>query len=121
MKTQSQKQLQTTVRKATLLALVAILACSSQAAIEGEPDTISSTGAVQVSLSITPSIQLQTVEDIRLNITDRKSDNHFQQSFCVTGNRFGKYNVTATGSFQTEEFFILYNTNEKMELSKHNI
>lgn len=80
------------------------LAASTQGELE---DT--STGTVIVSLSILPSIQLQDVENLRLNITDRKSDNHFEQSFCVTGNKYGKYTITAIGSGQNLDQFLLFN------------
>lgn len=90
--------------------LVSLLPDQCIAAVDGDLDD-SSEGDVQVSLSILPSIQLQQVDDIRLNITDRRVDNDFEQSFCISGNQYGKYTLTATGSSQNESNYVLYNNN----------
>lgn len=93
---------------ALLLSALFLYAALVQASEDGEIDDTSQ-GIVQVSLSILPSIQLENVDDIRLNITNRRIDNHFEQTFCVTGNRHAKYTVTASGSADNQYQFLLYN------------
>lgn len=78
------------------------------AATEGASDD-TSTGTVSISLSVLPSLQIQNVDNIRFNITDRKIDAYYEQSFCVMGSKFGKYTVTALGSDQDLDNFLLRN------------
>ncbi len=66
---------------------------------------------ITISLSIVPSIQIETVSDVRLDITDRSIDANFSKYFCVRGITSTKYNVIAYGSSGVDNTFLLANTN----------
>lgn len=93
---------------ATALCWLATLPVAAMAANDGRADE-SSSGVIEISLSILPSMQIDTVTDIRLNITDRSVDANFSESFCVTGNTGGRYTIVAEGSESVNRRFLLRN------------
>ncbi|MBD3649137.1 MAG: hypothetical protein HUJ31_17190 [Pseudomonadales bacterium] len=98
-----------TVSLLTTAALwLAVLPLSVPAANDGRLDE-SSLGVIEISLSILPSIQINTVTDIHLNINDRSVDAVFSESFCVVGNTGGRYTVLAEGSESMSNRFLLRN------------
>lgn len=64
---------------------------------------------IRISLQISPSIRIDTVDNINLRIVDRSIDTNFTEELCITGNFGGKYNVTAFGSNDNSDDFMLTN------------
>lgn len=65
---------------------------------------------IRISLQISPSIRIDTVDSINLLIVDRSVDTNFTESLCITGNFGGKYNITAYGSNDGSDNFSLSNS-----------
>jgi len=78
------------------------------AAEQGELDTASAANFT-IALSIQPSIEINTVRDINLTITDRSADATFSKPFCVQGSTPGRYTVIASGNDQSDNAFVLQN------------
>ncbi|MDG1206831.1 MAG: hypothetical protein P8N51_15790 [Pseudomonadales bacterium] len=75
-----------------------------------------SEGELEISLSILPSVQIETVNDVQLNITDRTIDTVLSEFFCVKGHATTRYNVIAAGSSNNTNAFILNNqANETLD------
>jgi len=70
-----------------------------------------SKGELEISLSILPSVQIETVDDVRLDIIDRTIDTIFSESFCVKGHSETRYTVVAAGSSNDSNAFTLRNQN----------
>ncbi len=63
---------------------------------------------ITISLSILPTIQVEAVSDVHLDIQDRDVDASYEEAFCVTGNST-KYSVIAYGSSDGNRNFSLSN------------
>jgi len=100
--------------KKLILALLVGIACGQVFAAEDGRTDESSTGTIEVSLSIVPSIQINTVADIHLNITDRSRDATFSEPFCVTGNS-ERYTVVAEGSRPNGTFLLENEGGDRLE------
>ena len=83
------------------------------AANDGKVGT-QSTAEISISLAILPSIQIETVSDVRLNIVDRSIDTTFSEPFCVRGDDATKYSIIAYGSSSSEGFTLLNNEGEQL-------
>ncbi len=68
-----------------------------------------SEGQLEISLSILPSVQIETVNDVQLNIIDRAIDAVLSEFFCVKGHSTTRYNLIAAGSSNNNNAFILNN------------
>ena len=90
---------------ALLLACTPFLAGAAQQGELGKDSSASYT----ISLSIQPSMEIRTVSDITLNISDRTVDATFSKPFCVQGSVPGKYRLIAYGTNQHETTFVLRN------------
>jgi hypothetical protein len=95
--------------KLILYGVLSTFSCLAAASNDGEVDQ-ESTGTIQISLSIQPSIRIDIVDDIRLNIVDRNVDTNFSEYLCITGNFGGKYQLIAYGSNDSSDNFTLTNT-----------
>ena len=69
-----------------------------------------STSRFTISLAIQPLIEITTVSDVTVNITDRSIDADFTKPFCVNGSVGGKYTVIASGTQERGDSFILQNS-----------
>jgi hypothetical protein len=76
--------------------LLLMLPVAGLAAEQGELGT-SSAANFTIALSIQPSIEINTVRDINLTITDRSVDATFSKPFCVQGST-GRYTIIASGN-----------------------
>ena len=92
---------------ACLLACLPLMAQAAQQGKLGENSTASYT----ISLAIQPSMEINTVSDIALNISDRSIDATFSKPFCVRGNTPNKYTLVASGANQGNNAFVLRNAN----------
>jgi hypothetical protein len=92
---------------ALLLAYTPLLAGAAQQGELGK----NSSSSYSISLSIEPAMEIRTVSDIALNISDRTVDATFSKPFCVRGSVPGKYMVTASGGNQSGDGFELHNAN----------
>ena len=89
-----------------LCLLLLVMPCMALSAEDGqEADT--SDGSIRVSLSILPSIRIDTVTDINLRIVNRDIDTTFAEYLCITGNFGGKYTITAHASNESPDNFSL--------------
>lgn len=105
------------MKKSTLLTawlLLGLVPGKLEAAVDGKLDA-SSRGDIEISLRLVPSLQIDTVKDINLNITDRSVDSRFSESFCVTGNAESRYTVTANGSGSDIDFVLENTDGEQLE------
>lgn len=93
-----------------LLCLLLLLGSAGAMAEEQGRLGSDSTARFTISLAIQPLIEITTVSDVTVNITDRTVDAHFTKPFCVNGSVGGKYTVIASGSQERGETFILQNT-----------
>jgi hypothetical protein len=64
---------------------------------------------IRISLSILPSIRINTVSTISLTIAQRDIDAIYSEQLCITGNFGGKYSMVAYGSEQGASAFSLSN------------
>ncbi len=93
-------------------AVVSVFAACTATPVQPAEDgrlEVESRGSIRISLSVLPSIQINTVRDINLSITNRNVDTNFSEPFCVTGNGPGRYTVSAHGSEATGQQFLLRN------------
>lgn len=72
------------------------------------PDKTSS-ARVTISLSILPSISIDTVSDLHFNIDRRDVDASYDEFFCVKGNISSRYSITAEGTSDGSDGFFLTN------------
>lgn len=91
-----------------LLCLLCVLPRLASALEEGDLGT-NSVSRFSISLTIQPAIEIDTVTDILLNITDRSVDSEFSQEFCVKGSTPSKYFIVASGSTEGSDAFVLRN------------
>ena len=97
-----------------LTLLIALLPLCGNAAEQGKLGPESSANFT-ITLTIQPSIQIKTVSDIALTISNRKVDASFSKPFCVQGSAHAKYTVVAYGSSQDPNEFVLHNAdNDKL-------
>lgn len=90
------------------LAFALLLHTLSSGVIAGEGSLGRSTNAdISISMSIQPSIQIETVEQIQLDITDRTQDASFEESFCVRGTHNAKYSIIAYSTIRSASEFSL--------------
>lgn len=89
----------------TLWLLLGLCQGESLAATDGKIDS-TSRGVIEISLHLVPSLQINTVKDINVHITDRSVDASFSESFCVTGTAQSRYTVTARGSGAGTQFVL---------------
>lgn len=95
--------------KLTLAALLlAGLPVTGNAAQQGELAS-SSSASYTISLEIQPSMEIKTVSDISLNISNRSVDASFTKPFCVQGSVPGKYTLVANGTRESGDAFVLHN------------
>jgi len=91
----------------SVLAL-SILTCAHPAFAQESGDLGESSSVnLSLSLSVLPTIQIETVSDISLDITDRSVDSDYTETICVKGNAGDKYSVTATGTSTESSSFYL--------------
>ena len=73
---------------------------------------------IKISLSILPSLQIENVGDVRLDISDRSIDSNLSKPFCVRGTTASKYKIFAYGTADDKNRFTLKNTSgEKLAYS----
>ena len=99
---------------AFLITTCAITAYALERGDLGETSTVS----ISLSLTVLPIIQINNVNDIRLDITDRSVDSDYTTSICIKGNAGDKYSVTATGSSSESSNFYLQ-SNSGGQLNYH--
>lgn len=90
--------------------LLAFTPLTARAAQDGDAGSTSN-AYFSISLSLEPIMEINTVSDIALNITDRNSDATFTKPFCVQGTTRGKYSLLAGGGSDGAGDFVLYNQN----------
>ena len=73
-----------------------------------------STGTINISLTIQPSIRIETTDSINLRIRNRDVDTFFYQDLCITGNFGGKYTLTAFGSGPSDRFSLTNDASEEL-------
>ena len=56
-------------------------------------------------------MQINTVNEVNLDITDRNVDAVFSEAFCVRGNESGRYRVIAYGASDGQSAFLLSSDN----------
>ncbi len=76
---------------------IALAAPCSQAALQGELGSESSSAVTTILLNIEPNIQITNVSDISLDVTNRNEDVQFEERVCIRGNVGSRYSVTAAG------------------------
>lgn len=98
--------------KPTLAGLFLCLLClvpRLATAVEDGNLGTTSVSRFSISLTIQPSIEIDTVTDIFLNITDRNVDAEFSHDFCVKGSTPSKYYIVASGSTEGSDAFVVRN------------
>ena len=83
-------------------------------AVQGELG-VNSTAELDITVTIQPTIQINSVSDIQLDIFDVTSDAAITQTLCVRGTPGSKYSIIASGSQGSDGSFVLTN-NEGLEL-----
>lgn len=78
-----------------------------------------SKGELEISLSILPSVQIETVDDVRLDIIDRTIDTVFSEFFCVKGHSETRYTVITAASSNDSSAFTL--RNQKGEILEYQV
>jgi hypothetical protein len=73
-----------------------------------------SNASLRISLAIVPTLAIDTVSSISVNIADRSVDAEFSRQFCVQGSSMGKYTVTAYGTNDADSFFLVNETAEPL-------
>ncbi|HKI74208.1 MAG TPA: hypothetical protein VJ998_06180 [Pseudomonadales bacterium] len=93
-----------------------LLACAPLTGVAAEQGELGehSAASYTITLAIQPSIEIKTVSDITLNITDRNVDASFSKPFCVQGTTPGKYTIIAYGNDQSANAFVLHNADNDM-------
>ncbi|MCB1692520.1 MAG: hypothetical protein KDI19_07110 [Pseudomonadales bacterium] len=98
---------------ATLISfLLAFVPAVTNAAEQGKLAPASSS-RFTISLALQASMEISTVTDVTVNITDRSVDAAFTKPFCVQGSPGSKYTVTATGTTGEGGAFILSNADDE--------
>lgn len=103
----------------TILAILAVMAPASATAVVQGALGVTSTAEIDISVSIRPTLQINRVSDIQIDIYDTTRDASFTQRFCVRGTPGEKYTIIATGLHSAEGGFAL--TNESGELLKFHL
>ena len=91
-----------------LCALFSVLLSLPSVAENSRPDD-SSTSRLTLSLSILPTLSIETVSDVHFNIERRDVDANYEEYFCVRGTGSTRYSIIAYGSNSNGEDFILRN------------
>jgi len=92
-----------------ILFTLLIPSTSSYAARDTRPGSISR-DTITISLTITPSVQIETVPGILLDISDRNTDASFFSPFCIRGVTSTSYTIMAFGSSESDDNFLLTNS-----------
>lgn len=89
--------------------LVSLIPLCSTAAEQGKLAS-KSKARFTITLAIQPSMQIKTVSDVSLNISNRDVDASFSKPFCVQGSVNGKYTIVAYGTNRNASEFVLHNS-----------
>lgn len=82
---------------ALLLSAVFVQAPFAHAARDGVLDSDRSEGEIRISLSILPSLQINVVNQISVDIRNVMIDTEFEEYVCISGSDGGRYQLIATG------------------------
>ncbi len=75
-----------------------LVSTGAQAAQDGRLDDVRSEGEIRISLAILPSLQINVVNQISVDISNVMRDAEFAEYVCITGQSGGRYQLTASGS-----------------------
>jgi hypothetical protein len=102
----------------TTLVLAALIFSSPFVGAESSRPDKQSNARVTISLSILPSISIETASDLNFDIDRRDIDASYEEFFCVKGNISTRYSITAQGnSGSNDDFFLRNQTNDILRYS----
>lgn len=93
----------------SLLIAAALLLTSANAAVENRRPDDESSSRLRISLSILPTLSIQSVSDVHFNIERRDIDANYEEYFCIRGTGDTRYSIIAYGSSSSGEVFQLAN------------
>ncbi|MBO6596735.1 MAG: hypothetical protein JJ952_12900 [Pseudomonadales bacterium] len=87
------------IKLSRYLVFVFLLASTSaHSARDGLLDDVRSEGEIRISLAILPSLQINVVSQVSVDIRNVMVDNNFEEYVCITGQDSGRYQLIATGN-----------------------